>query len=450
MKTRTALIYLGVFLLLAGYFYYFEVVRREARIKEEEAARRLFQVEKDEITALKLDQTDSELISLQKNDRWHIVEPLKTRADEPAVDGLLSDIQSLKVEREVKANAENLEPYGLDNPKLHLSFLAAGTWHGLRVGTKAVVGDNFYASGDQERRVLLISGSKKRALGKSLFDLRSKELFGLKNDEVDEIEIERSGEDNLALVRVDKAEWQASTVPDLKIRASKVENLLNRLVWLRATRFLDQSQANDAGLGLSPPRIRISLSGEERTEVLLIGNTKKNEGIYAKSEQLPGVAMVDEKLLQELPGNLRNLEDRTFLAFELEEISALNLEIDGETARLERQGEKWRWVGDSDRKDPENWMVNSLLWKIQDLEHLPESPSSDQPFPEKKQLNLVLFSDKDNKVGSFVLGEVPSEKVERGIVWFLKGGGTMRPFLATAASLQDLHQSAKRLLTDVS
>ena len=56
MRTRTALIYLTLFLVLAGYFYYFEVVGRRAHIEQEEAARHLFQVDKAQITDLQLDR----------------------------------------------------------------------------------------------------------------------------------------------------------------------------------------------------------------------------------------------------------------------------------------------------------------------------------------------------------------------------------------------------------
>ena len=60
MKTRTALIYLAILLMLAGYFYFFEMVRKEARVKEEEAARRVFQVDKTEITALKIEKPSAQ------------------------------------------------------------------------------------------------------------------------------------------------------------------------------------------------------------------------------------------------------------------------------------------------------------------------------------------------------------------------------------------------------
>ncbi|MBW2625886.1 MAG: hypothetical protein JRC54_06835, partial [Deltaproteobacteria bacterium] len=110
MRTRTALIYLTLFLVLAGYFYYFEVVGRRARIEQEEAARHLFQVDKAQITDLQLDRGRATPIYLIKNGHWQIVEPINTRGDEFTVASLLTTLESLKIEREVEAAAQDLQP----------------------------------------------------------------------------------------------------------------------------------------------------------------------------------------------------------------------------------------------------------------------------------------------------------------------------------------------------
>jgi hypothetical protein len=295
----------------------------------------------------------------------------------------------------------------------------------------------------------LIPGAEQSKLDKSLFDLRSKEFFTLKSGEIDRIEIERP-DHKLALDRTDKDRWKASTVPDLKIKASKVDNLINRLIWLRATSFADHKQDNVTGLGFNPASVRISLSAKDKQEELILGNTRKNEGTYAKSAELPGIAVVDERLLEELPSNLSDLEDRTLLAFELDQIKALALEVDDNGGRLEREGEKWKWVGDSQRKSPENWLVNALLWKVGDLEYLPDFPPHEQSPPEKKHLSLVLFSENETEIGTIVLAELPSEETEKEKVWFIKGGETTRLYWSSGASLRDLHESAKRLMTDES
>jgi hypothetical protein len=445
MKSRTALIYLAVLVALAGYFYYFEVVRRNARTEEKEAALHLFQAEKAKITSLQLVKGEGKPIILNKEGQWQIIEPIDSPADELAVGNLLTSLESLKMEREVEAEARDLKVYGLDNPRLHLSFLADGTRHHLRVGSKAVVADQYYASGDQQNSVVLIAASQQRGLDKSLFDLRRKEFFSLKADEIDRIEIGRA-EGELTLTKVTTDRWQASAFPNVSIKNSKVESLVSRLIWLRAKSFPDNEKVDFPQLGLDPARIRISFFTKDKTNTLLLGNSNQEEGIYARGGELPGVALVDEKLLEELPGSLSDLEDRTLLAFDLDQIKGVGLKLNDFGGRLERQGEKWKWQGGDSRQKPENWQVNSLLWKMQELEYLPGSPPKEEVPTGERQLSLVLYTEKDEKLGTFFLPEVPSEKTEKGLLWYFKDNDKALPYWMSGDTLRELVEKTKKLL----
>ena len=445
MRTRTALIYLTIFLILAGYFYYFEVVGRRTRTEQEEAARHLFQVDKAQITALQLNRGQAASISLTKNGHWQIVEPINTRGDEVAVQTLLTALESLKMEREVESAAQDLQPFGLDQPALNISFLAAGSQHELRIGTKAVVGNQYYASSDPENRVVLIAGAKRQLLDKSLSDLRSKEFFTVDSDEVERIELDR-GKNELVVTRAKDKMWRAPAAVEIKIKTSKVERLLSQLLRLRAKQFLDDEEDNLALLGLDPAKIRLKISTQEKTETLLLGNTKEDESVYAKGGELPGVAIVQESLLDELPQTLSDLEDRTLLVFNLDQIQALALVLADEAVRLERNEETWNWLDDETRKDPENWRVNSLLWNLQELEYLPGDLPRAQSSAENQVFELVLYSENDEKLGTFSLLETPSEKTERGVLRFSKGSETAQSYWLSGESLKELHQNVKKLL----
>ena len=446
MRTRTALIYLTIFLVLAGYFYYFEVVGSRTRTEQEEAARHLFQVDKAQITALQLNRGEADFISLTKNGHWQIVKPINTRGDEVAVQTLLTTLESLKMEREVEAAAQDLQPFGLDQPTLNISFLAAGSQHELRIGTKAVVGNQYYASSDPENRVVLIAGAKRQLLDKSLSELRSKEFFTADSDEVERIELDR-GKNELVLTRAEDKMWRAPAAVEVKIKTSKVERLLSQLLQLRASQFLDDEEGNLALLGLDPANIQLKISTQEKTETLLLGDTKEDESVYAKGGELPGVAMVGKNLLKELPQTLSDLEDRTLLVFDLDQVRALALVLAGETVRLERNEETWNWLDNENRKDPENWRVNSLLWNLQELEYLPGDFPPAKSSAENQVLELVLYSENDEKLGTFSLLETLSEKTERGVLRFSKGSETAQSFWLSGESLKELHDNAKKLLS---
>ena len=350
------------------------------------------------------------------------------------------------MEREVEAAAQDLQPYGLDQPMLHLSFLADGSRHQLRIGAKAVVGNQYYASSDQKNRVVLIAGAQQQSFDKSLSDLRSKEFFTVNSAEVERIELDH-GKNELVLTRAENKLWRAPAAVEVKIKTSKVERFLSLLFRLRAKQFLDNEEGNLALLGLDPAKIRLNISTQEKTETLLIGNTKKGEGAYAKGGELPGVAMVEKNLLAELPQTLSDLEDRTLLVFDLDQVQALALVLAGEAARLERNEDTWNWLGDENRKDPENWRVNSLLWNLQKLEYLPGDFPRAQSSAENKVLELVLYSENDEKLGTFSLLKVPSGKTKRGVLGLSKGSETARTYWLSGESLRELHENAKKLLS---
>jgi hypothetical protein len=329
---------------------------------------------------------------------------------------------------------------------LSISFLAAGSRHELRIGAKAVVGNQYYASSDPENRVVLIAGTKRQSLAKSLSDLRSKEFFTANSDEVERIELDR-GKNGLVLTRAENKLWRAPAAVEVKIKTAKVERLLSQLLRLRAKEFLDDEEGNLALLGLAPAKVRLKISTREKTETLLLGNAREDESVYAKGEELPGVAMVEKNLLQELPQTLIDLEDRTLLVFDLDQVKALSLVLAGEAARLERDEETWNWLGDENRKDPENWRVNSLLWNVQELEYLPGDFTRAQSSAENNVLELVLYSENDEKLGTFSLLEAPTEKTERGVLMFSKGSETARAYWLSGESIKELHEKAKKLLS---
>jgi hypothetical protein len=445
MKTRTALVYLSVLVVLAGYFYYFEVMRRKARTEEKQAALHLFQVEKAKITALQVSKNQGKPIILEKEGHWRIIEPIDSPADEFAVSNLLTTLASLKMEREVEADAQDLQPYGLDDPVLHLSFLVDGSRHHLRIGSKAVVATQYYASGDQENRVVLIAASQEQGLNKSLFDLRRKEFFSLNSDDIDRIEIVRA-EGELALAKVAEDTWQAPAFPDVRIKNAKVETLVSRLIWLRAKDFLDNQESPFSQLGLDPAKIRISLASEKKNQTLLLGNRKKGDGMYARGGELPGVALLNEKVLEQLPASLSDLEDRTLLAFELDQVKALVLKYNDNFGRLEQQEEKWRWAAGDSEHNPENWQVNSLLWKVQELEYLPGSLPQVDPPKGERQLDLALYAEGDHKLATFFLTEIPSENTEKGLLWFSQDNDAAQPYWIGGETLRDLMEQTKILL----
>jgi hypothetical protein len=446
MRTRTVLIFLVILALLAGYYAYFEGVRRRARLAQEERARLVFQVDEGKIMALKVSSEGGKPMVLTKDDgHWRLTEPIQCGADDFALRGFVAALAGLKAERQVESAAQDLRPYGLHQPSLHLAFEAAGTWHNLRIGAKTPVGDHFYASGDQETRVVLVSASQERALHKSLFDLRDKDPFSLKSDEIDRIEIVRH-KDTLVLTRTDGRDWRSPAEQKVKIKAAKVESLLDRLTWLRATRFVEEGKTAGARFGLNPPRARLLLSAKDRSETLALGASASSHGVYAKSNRLPGILVVDEDVMNKLPVRLGDLEDRTLFVFDTEQVANLALVLNGNAGQLKRQGNAWTWVDGRKAKPPETWQVDSLLRKIKEMEYLKGVPPAGQAPTDTAHLRLALTSAGGERLGAISASEVPSTETKPVVVWFAKDAEALKPYLVSADALRGLEEGMKQML----
>jgi Domain of unknown function (DUF4340) len=445
MRTRKVLIYLSILALLAAYLYYFEGIREKARLSEEERARLLFQVEPGKISALRLSPTGGKPLALVRDGQWRLTEPIQSPADEFVLRGLLAALAGLKTERQVEAAARDLRPYGLDRPTLHLAFEAEGRWHNLRVGAATPVGDHFYASGDEETRVVLVGASQESALNKSLSDFRGKELFTLRTEAVDRIDISRS-EGAFVLTRSETKGWQAAGDPALNIKTAKVESLLNQLTSLRASRFVDEAEAAKARLGLNPPRLRLSLSAKELRETLLVGASGPNRGIYAKSDHSPGICLVDADALKKVPAGLGELEDRALLSFETEQVARLEVKLAANAVELERQDDTWKRVEGQGGKPSEEWRVNALLRRVQELEYIEGAPPTAQEPDDGAPLRLVLASRGGERIAAISVNGIPAGKERRGVLWIARGSEAPKAYLVEADALRSLERRMKHVL----
>ena len=445
MRTRRVLIYLSIFALLAAYLYYFEGIRGKTRLAEEERARLLFQVEPSKISALRLGPAGGNPSALVRDGHWRLTEPIQSPADEFVLRGLLAALTGLETERQVEAAARDLKPYGLDRPTLHLAFEAEGRWHNLRVGAKTPVGDHFYASGDEETRVVLVAASQEAALNKSLLDLRGKESFTLRSEEIDRIEIS-SSEGAFVLTRSEGKGWQASGEPAVRIKTAKVESLLNRLGSLRASRFVDEAEAVKTRLGLNPPRLRVSLSAKELRETLFVGAPGPNRGIYAKSDHLPGIFIVDADALKKVPAGLGDLEDRALLSFETDQVGKLRLKLDENVVQLERHGDTWARSEGETGKAPEGWRVNALLRRLQDIEYVEFAlPKAEKPEA-RAPVHLLLASRGGEPIAAVWASGIPAKEARRGVLWVARGSTAPKAYLVEADALRSLEQGMQQVL----
>src|SRR4029453_5588898 len=114
---------------------------------------------------------------------------------------------SLEVNREVEASAADLKQYGLDPPRVELSFRVKGQKDEkkLALGEKTPTGGDLYARVPGQNRVFLVSSFLDSTFNKTPFALRDKAILKVERDKVEGLDLQ-SGTTEIQLAKKG-SEW---------------------------------------------------------------------------------------------------------------------------------------------------------------------------------------------------------------------------------------------------
>ncbi len=428
MKWRQTVVYLIILVLVAGYYYYFEVVKKREREEAQRAAKKVFQIQKDTLDAVTVIQKDKVPVELEKEDgRWKIKKPVVTEAEDTVVDSLVTALADLERERKLDESPSDLKPFGLDDPALVLRFREKGAWRELRLGSKNPSGDAYYADTGKGTPLFLVASGNYGVLNKGLGELRRRQLFAFENDEVTRLQVSWSDGKEVILERSKDRQWTAPEDAKRRIKASKVENVLDQIRWLRAKNFLEDEGKDLQESGLGAVRVTVTIRrGDKKESVLKISEPKEGEDtVRAFSSELPFVVSVDKDILEDLPRSLWDVEDRSVLHADTDQITEVSWLLNGKEGRVVRIDEG-KWGAPQPQGKPrelkESWRVRSLFWEWEDLEYQQKS-SEKFSVPEDESAVKVVFRADGDEVASFLWAHVPEKLKDDEVVPLqIKGG----------------------------
>lgn len=449
MKWRHSIIYLVVFALIAGYYTYFEVVGKKRKEAAERQARKLFHFQAEQVQELEIFARDKKKLTLRKEDQWRIVEPVKAGVDDGALQDFLRSLAHAELEKDITASPEDLKPYGLADPLLKVRWRAAEQWMELIVGEKNPVGEGHYAKAFDKPNVVLLSAGMWSAINKNLNELRKKELFSFHTKDLRVLEVARQEGGMLRLeYQESDGTWKSLEHPEVKIKKSKVENILEQLSWLRARSFLENETVNLKKHGLDPPAITVRLEKKDggTLEAAFSRTDKERKTVSVVSSQLSGVAQVDATVTEELPKDLAALEDRSILKVKREEIQQVRWVL-GEASGQAVQAGDGKWGAKRGDKDlealEEPWPIRSLLWDLADVEY-DKKLDPGLPAPDKPHGRLEVWG-KESRLVSFAW-EQPVEKDSGTVRLWMEEGGTVQPVQVKSEAVSRIEENLSHLI----
>ncbi|MGQ0733723.1 MAG: DUF4340 domain-containing protein [Acidobacteriota bacterium] len=263
--------------------------------------KRILRFERDKVDAMEIAQAGSPPIVLARaGSEWVLKQPVQTRGDYSAIEGLLTRLSTANMSRIVEPPADEAgaKALGFDKPNVVVTLGAGSTKATLALGKEE--DGAAYARDEGRGLVFAIEPSLLTDLRKTSDEYRHKDLFEFRSFNADRLRIVR-GADTYEFEKVpasgDTSEkWQRVTTggPATDVDSTKMGDLLSRLSGLRAQSF--RASRHDTGLDRAPLVVSASYDAGkfERIRLATVGKEA-----FGMRDQEPGAAVLDANAYDE-------------------------------------------------------------------------------------------------------------------------------------------------------
>ncbi len=266
-------------------------------------------------TKLILSEGSERIVLEKRSSAWRLAEPFDWTANIWSVQRLLDELRFVSTEAgfdaaEAQANGSTLKDYGLDAPRWTLKVTAeTGATVEARIGVQPSTRHHFLLTEDG-KRIIPLPEAMAAALGAKPESYRVDKIFEIADFEARAVSVRHRAKDGELVTgltsearprvgrRVQLPEWRFETPYDALADADATARAVADLTNLRATKFVALA---DEVTGLTTPVLRLSLEGNSRRQVLLVGNPAPGQPtlLCAKLEENSSVFLVEARQLAE-------------------------------------------------------------------------------------------------------------------------------------------------------
>ena len=238
----------------------------------------------------------TETIRLQKDqNQWSLVSPITARADTGVADGVVGRLTTGQMASVEVESADNLKPYGLEQPRLSITVGLGDSAATLLIGETTSTG-NAYARDASRGLVFTIDGSIATELEQGVDEYRQRNLFDFRPFNASTLELDHLGE-QWTFERTETTDegeagaWRR-TSPDIgEVETSAMDDLLAKLSNLRAESFV--SSRDDTGLDAPIATVEVTFNDQQEQERVTFGQT--GDEIFATGGDEPGAALLNAR-----------------------------------------------------------------------------------------------------------------------------------------------------------
>jgi len=451
MRWKTTLVLAVIFVALGIFYYVYEVRLSPDREKAAQGKGRLWTVELKDVEEVIARRKADSIHAKREGTDWTLLAPLKARADRAAVDDLITNLVTARVDREVDPNPAKLADFGLDTPAVDLTVRVKGKSEPLTLllGGKSPTGAWVYGKAKDKPAVFTLSDGVLRDATRAVVDFRDKTILAFDRKDVTGLEIALNGE-RMSAEPEAESKWKITRPVSLRADGEAIADFLDKLRFAKVKEFATEAPKSLARYGLDrPARVTIFFGKEkDRTsKALLFGREEPGkQGVYALRPGEPSVLLVGEDVWKALPKTVGALRDKTVLDYDRDKVAGLELESPKGKVALAKEGEKWK-ISAPEPLAADEGEVGGLLVKLREMRatgFLGEGAAAIDRYLAKPTVKISLREQGASAAKTLLVG--PSSDKRRGRPMAYAGVVGQGPvMLVDAQYLGDLSRSANDL-----
>jgi len=420
LKFKGTLVIVAFLIILLAYVLLVEVKKPSDEEKKEQDKIVLKIEDTEKVKSVKLKQETVE-ISFEKQDKtWHITSPVKARADEGMVNGLLANIGEVKSEQKLSDSGESPASYGLDKPCPVVTVtLEDGTTNIISVGKKTFDDNSYYGQLNGAKDVFTIASYVVDSyFNKPLIEYRDKTVISCTSSDVMEFEC-KTGNKVVKCQKDPKNRWTILNPFNARGDAGQIEGWINSISALKVKDFIKEETTDMALYGLDKPFMDITLvTGKDKArKELLIG--KKDDvkgGYYAKRVEEPQILLIEVSSIDNLSKDPELWRDKS--VFDVPFGDMVSFEITNGNIILSGSKDKdnnWM-LSKPEQKKATSWKIDTQLMNVINLKAdnvITEKPGDLKVYGLDKPVMTIKIVNKDKEEAILLIGKEKAPGQER-------------------------------------
>lgn len=335
-RGRSTLVLLALAAALGAYIWFVEM-KRDPSDEESKAEKVFASLEADAISALTLNASNGDSTTLTKDGvGWKIEKPVQVAADASEVSGVTSNLASLDLTRVIDEKPASLDAFGLDKPRIRVTFTAGATPRTLLLGAKTATGGDTYAKLEDAPRVFTVPGWLEQSLDRTTFQLRNKAIVSVDREAIDHVAI--IGAPGTIELKKDGSDWRVMQPLQARADSAEVSSLLTRLSSGQMQAIVADQPATLDVYGLQPPRTTVTAtSGGKTLAQVFVGTPSGDAAVHMRDGSRPIVFTVDKALADDLQRGVDAYRAKDVFAFRLFDLTRLVITRGDSTRTFEKK-----------------------------------------------------------------------------------------------------------------